>query len=148
MEGLSLPSGWTLGEGGAYATPNGSGTARGSVSLARAGRYGVWLGGVSRGDVTVYVDGRRVGAGGPEIDHGGGYRQLGEARLGPGMHSIELDYSQLGALAPGRGGEQFAIGPLVLSTATAASARVRVVPTSRAAALCGRPLDWVEGLGY
>jgi hypothetical protein len=148
MQSLSLPSGWTLGEGGAYATPDGSGTARGSVALPQGGRYGLWLGGASRGGVAVYVDGRRVASGGPEIDHGGGYRQLGAVRLEPGRHAIDIEYEELGALSPARGGEQFAIGPLVLSTATAASARVDVVAPNRAASLCGRPLDWIEGLPY
>jgi hypothetical protein len=145
---LSLPEGWVVGGEGAYATPAGSGAAMGSFTLPRVGNYGIWLGGATRGSVEIAIDGEVVAGGGPELDHGGGYRQLGRARLNPGRHRIEMRYEEQGPLAPGRGGEAFAVGPLVLSTAAAAAARVQVVDVSRADVLCSRQLDWVEGLPY
>ncbi len=145
---LSLPGSWELGGEGSYATPAGSGVAVGWFTLPRAGGFGIWLGGASRGTVEIAVDGEAIGEGEPELDHVGGYRQLGRARLGAGRHRIELHYEEQGPLAPGRGGEAFALGPLVVSTGTAADVRVEVVDSSRAHLLCGRQLDWVEGLPY
>jgi hypothetical protein len=145
---MSLPEGWMVGGEGAYATPARSGTATGSFTLPRAGNYGIWLGGATRGSVEIAIDGDVAAEGGPELDHGGGYRQLGRARLNPGRHRIELRYEEQGLLAPGRGGEAFSVGPLVLSTAAAAAAPVQVVDVSRADILCSRQLDWVEGLPY
>jgi hypothetical protein len=148
MAQLTLPGGWPVGGGGTYATPDSAGTAIGTFSVPARDSYGIWLGGSSRGDVEIEIDGAPVGTGGPELDHAGEYRQIGELDLAPGRHQIALTYANQSVLAPGGGGERFALGPLVVSAATAASARVEVVNPARAESLCGRPLDWIEGLPY
>jgi hypothetical protein len=145
---LSLPAGWKTGGGGSYATPSSEGTAEGQFSVPRAGTYGVWLGGSSRGEVTIEIDGREVGGQEPVLDHAGEYRELGSVELGPGSHTISLSYSDQSPFTPGGGGEQFPLGPLVVSPATAADSHVEVVGINQAGALCGRPLDWVEALPY
>lgn len=145
---LSLPSGWTLGGGGAYATPGSPGTATGSFSVGKSGSYGVWLGGSSRGNVTIEIDGRPAGSTGPELDHADSYRQLGTVHLAPGRHEIAFTYEEASPLAPGVGGEAFALGPLLVSTATAADAHIETVDVSQATSLCGRSLDWIEALPY
>ena len=145
---LSPPADWTLGGGGSYATPNSSGVAQGAFELAEPGSYGVWLGGSSRGDVTIAIDGEVVAAAGPEIDHAEQYRQLGSIQLSAGRHEIGVAYEEASPLSPGNGGEPFAIGPIVLSAATPAEARVEIVNVEEADSLCGRPLDWVEALPY
>ncbi|HEY0317587.1 MAG TPA: hypothetical protein VGC49_04765 [Solirubrobacterales bacterium] len=145
---LTLPGDWPVGGGGSYATPETPGIAEGSFSVPSRGSYGVWLGGSSRGDVEIEIDGTPVGTGGPELDHAGEYRQLGELALAPGRHTIALTYSDPSPLAPGGGGERFALGPLVVSAATAAAAKVDLVSPSQAESLCGRPLDWIEALPY
>jgi hypothetical protein len=145
---LSLPADWAPGGDGLYATPGSSGIAAGTLELAEAGDYGIWLGGSSRGEVTIAVDGEVVAAAGPEIDHAEQYRQLGSVRLPAGEHEIALAYEEASPLAPGGGGEAFAIGPIVLATATAADSRVEVVSVADADSLCGRPLDWIEALPY
>jgi hypothetical protein len=119
-----------------------------TFDLAEPGTYGVWLGGSSRGNVEIVVDGKTVAAGGPEIDHAEQYRQLGSVELAAGRHKIALTYEDASPLGPGTGGEEFTIGPIVLATATAADARVKVVDPGEAESLCGRPLDWVEALPY
>jgi hypothetical protein len=145
---LSLPAGWEVGGGGAYATPTSNGTATGSFEVAEGGSYGVWLGGSPRGNVTIEVDGEAAGASGPTLDHADEYRQLGTVDLGPGPHEIAFTYESASPLAPGAGGNPFPLGPLVLSTDTAAEARVEVLNVSEAASLCGRTLDWIEALPY
>ena len=148
MGSLALPADWELGGGGAYATPNSSGTAEGSFEVSKAGIYGVWLGGSTRGDVAIEIDGEEVASGGIELDHAGEYRQLGAAKLEPGRHTIALTYTQASPLAPAGGGEAFPIGPLAVSPATAADAKVEIIDVSKARSLCGRSLDWVEALPY
>jgi hypothetical protein len=145
---LSLPADWTAGGGGSYATPASDGTADGTFSVPGAGTYGVWVGGSSRGEVSIEVDDREVGSEGPALDHAGEYRELGSVELGDGSHTIALTYSEQSPLAPGGGGDSFPLGPLVVSAATAADARVEVIGVDRAGSLCGRPLDWVEALPY
>lgn len=145
---LDLPPNWELGGEGAYATPDSSGTAAGTFELSSAGVYGIWIGGASRGDVAISIDARRADVSGAELDRAGEYHQLGKVRLAPGRHRIELSYSEQSALAPGAGGEAFAIGPIVLSPDTAASARIKILDPAQADSLCGRQLDWVEALPY
>jgi hypothetical protein len=145
---LSLPEGWKVGGGGAYVTPSSDGTATGSFEVAEAGSYGVWLGGSPRGDVTVEVDGQVAGTSGSTLDHADEYRQVGTVDLEPGRHTIAFTYESAGPLSPGTGGEVFPLGPIILSTDTAAEARVEVVNVSEAASLCERPLDWIEALPY
>jgi hypothetical protein len=145
---LTLSEGWDLDPGGVYATPTETAAAAGQFTVPREGDYEVWLGGSSRGAVQIAVDGKLVADIGPELQHGAGYRALGSARLGPGRHRVDLYYEEQSPLAPGRGGEAFALGPLVFSTDSAASARIEVVDPSEAGSLCGRQLDWVEALPY
>ena len=103
-----------------------------------AGRYEVWLGGSVRPHAELRVDGEPAGEVRDQLNNLGQYVRLGEAELGPGTHLIEVRFD--GAdLHPGSGGTAGAIGPLVLSRADAAEARlVRVRPGSRAAALRSR----------
>jgi hypothetical protein len=148
MADLSLPPQWELGGEGAYATPHDGGTAEGSFTVPKAGSYGVWIGGSSRGDVKVEIDGEEAGSEGIEVDHAGEYRQVGTVRLRPGGHTITLTYDEASPLVPGGGGEPFPIGPLVVSPATAADAKIEFVEPDEAHTLCGRSLDWVEALPY
>jgi hypothetical protein len=145
---LSLPSDWTVGGGGAYATPSSPGTATGTFSVEKSGTYGVWLGGSPRGDVKIEIDGKPAGSSGPELDHADSYRQVGTVELEPGQHEIAFTYEEASPLAPGVGGEAFPLGPLVVSSATAADAHVKTIDVAEASSLCGRSLDWIEALPY
>jgi hypothetical protein len=145
---LSLPADWELGGEGSYATPQSDGTAEGSFEVEKGGPYGVWLGGSLRGDAKIEIDGKEIGSAGTELDQADEYRQLGSVKLQPGRHTIALTYTAASPLAPGAGGEPFPIGPLVVSPATAADAKVEIVDTAAARSLCGRSLDWVEALPY
>jgi hypothetical protein len=125
--------------------PSGGGTTTMSVSVPRAGSYEIWLGGSFRDRIDLHVDGRQVGSRRNRLDHDGQYTSFGVTALTPGTHTVSLRYSGPD-LHPGSGGVQFPIGPLVLSTATAADVPVTVVPAARARELCGKRLDWIEAL--
>jgi hypothetical protein len=49
-------------------------------------------------------------------------------------------------VGPGSGGPPEPIGPLVLDPTRNEDPPVRKLPASRASALCGKHLDWVEAL--
>jgi hypothetical protein len=147
LGGLSLPTGWEAGGEGAYVTPNAEGTATGGFAVGDEGTYGIWLGGSPRGDVKIEINGEEISSSGPELDHTDEYRQLGEVELEPGRYTLALTYTE-NPLSPGGGAAPIGIGPLILSTTTAADAKVEIVDTTRANSLCGRPLDWVEALSY
>lgn len=137
------PAGWTTGT--RQLAPDAPGTARIALAVPRTGRYSVWLGGSTRGPLTVAIDGRRVGTALLEIQEPGQYIRLGELRLDAGRHTVALSYRRE-LWRPGTGGPPEAIGPLVLSRA-APRPPLLALPASRARELCRRTLDWVEGLG-
>jgi hypothetical protein len=141
---LRLPAGWR--PTGSSVLPERSGTADGSFEVPADGEYGLWVGGSDHGSTAVEVDGRRVGGETRVLDHVGQYRELGRVRLDAGRHRIALTYDK-GGLAPGGGLPASALGPLALTTATAADARLISVPVAQAASLCGRHVDWVEAVG-
>jgi hypothetical protein len=146
LSSLSLPDGWRLDSPGSWvAYPERPGTATGSFDVPRDAEYGLWIGGSDHGKVDVRVDGRYVGGETGVLDHVGQYRELGRLWLHPGAHRVALTYDN-GGLAPGAGTSPSALGPLAVSAATAAESRLLPVPTSDAASLCGRRLDWVEAV--
>jgi hypothetical protein len=125
--------------------PSGAGTTDISVSVPKAGRYELWLAGSFRDTIDLLVDGRQVGSRRNRLDHDGQYTPFGLIELTPGHHTVTLRFSG-SDFRPGSGGAVFPVGPLVLSTATAADGQVTVVPAARARELCGKRLDWIEAL--
>jgi hypothetical protein len=139
----SHPAAWSTGT--AQLAPAGAGSAHLSVRVARGGRYSVWLEGSIRGPLSIYVDGRRVGEALNELQEPGQYIPFGELTLGTGVHTVELRYGG-GEWHPGIGGPAEAIGPLMLRRVTPPQPLIALAP-SRARSLCGRTLDWIEGVG-
>ncbi len=123
--------------------PSGAGTIAADVSIPRAAEYEVWIGGSLRPKVDLIVDGRLIGSVRHELNNLGGYVSLGTARLTAGQHQVEVHVH--GAdFFPGSGGRASAIGPLVLSTGTAADSTPVRVASSDAEALCDKSWDWIE----
>ena len=120
-------------------------TVEASVDVPRPGRYGIWLGGSFRDGLEARVDGRLLGHRRHLLSNEGGYTLLGEAKLDVGTHTMTLRFSGPD-LHPGSSGAIFPIGPLVLSTTTAADAPLTLVPVDRARELCAKRLDWIEAL--
>jgi hypothetical protein len=144
---LERPADWPFDAGDpGVVYPNSSGVGRGGVSVPDAGSYGVWIGGSFRGDVEISVGDRAVGEVGPTLGHGQGFTRVGSVQLEPGEHRVALTYDKGGA-GPGRGGDEFGMGPLVLSSSTAADATVSYTEPGRAAELCGTAIDWAAASG-
>jgi hypothetical protein len=140
----SHPATWTALDGSQLA-PAGGGAARLTLDVPRAGRYSVWLGGSTRGPLSIYLDGRHVGTALLELQEAGQYIPFGTRTLAAGRHTVLLRYGGQG-WRPGVGGPPEAVGPLVLQRQAPQPAPL-ARPADRARELCGRTLDWVEGLG-
>ena len=157
----SHPAAWAA-RGQALA-PSGAGTARVTVRVRRGGRYTVWLGGSTRGPLSIFLDGRLLATAYQAIQEPGQYIPFGALTLRPGSYAVALRYGGE-QWRPGTGGPAEAIGPLVLrreapggaaamtrqppidGEAIARAPLVALAPRA-ARALCGRTLDWVEGVG-
>jgi hypothetical protein len=124
--------------------PQSAGTLEGSVTVPRAGRYWLWLGGSFRRRIDVLVDGRLVARERHELSHSGHFVPLAELELGRGAHELTLRYGEAD-LHPGSSGPPFPFGPLVLAADTI-DTPLTEVPARHARALCGKRLDWVEAL--
>jgi hypothetical protein len=141
--GLPLPDGWTSDAGG-HLFPTRAGTIATDFTVPTPGRYGLWIGGSFRDSLRIYVDGRLVASARDRLTDLG-YEPLGSAVLSAGAHRLVLRYGGPGLL-PGSGGNQFGLGPVVLSR-DPEDVPVASVPSARARTLCGRNLDWIEALG-
>ncbi len=112
------------------------------ADVPRPGRYSAWLLGSVRGEATLMADGDELGRARHQLNHEGGYVELGAPELPAG--ETELDLALGGAdLHPGSGGPRPDTGPLVLVPVAEDKGLLRV-PATRAENLCGRRLDWIE----
>ena len=140
------PASWTDPAGGGhYSQLSGPGTARFPVTVPAAGRYQVWLGGSIRDLTRISVDGRLVGSVRNDIQRNGQYVEFGTVNLSAGTHSVSLQRPGGQLLAPGSGGPPDVVGPLALAPDVPPPPLLSVAP-SAVGTLCGRTLDWVEGL--
>lgn len=115
--GLGLvdhPSTWSVAFGGQVLYPSGPGVIRARIRLSSTGRYSVWVGGSFRNRLSALIDGRAVGARTDQLNNSGQFTSLGSVTLVTGVHDVELRYSSK-VFAPGSGGPEYGLGPLVLS---------------------------------
>ena len=142
----SYPRSWSTPRTRYAPVPSSAGTIRAEVRVSQPGAHEVWVGGTLRPRVDLVVDGEELSSVRGELNNLGGYVSLGSANLEPGVHRIELRFH--GAdLHPGSGARASAIGPLVLSTTTAADSAPVRVPAEDAETLCEKPWDWIEAAG-
>ena len=94
--------------------PSGPGVIRTRIRLSTKGRYSVWVGGSFRNRLAALIDGREIGAEADELNNAGQFSSLGSVTLVTGVHNVELRYSS-SAAAPGSGGPEYGLGPLVVS---------------------------------
>ncbi len=137
------PPGWTTGL--SYLSLSSPGTASIPVTVPESGRYSVWLGGSIQTPTSIAVDGRTVGSAEHDEQELAQYVPFGDVTLTAGAHTVQLRHSR-GLFAPGTGGTPDLVGPLVLRRDVPSAPLLRV-PAAQAARLCGRTLDWIEGLG-
>jgi len=122
--------------------PTRPGTAALTIRLGREGRYRLWAGGSVRGTLSARVDGTELGRVSAQLQNAGQWLDLGSTAFAAGPHRVTLTL-ELPALSPGTGGAGFPLGPLLLQPQPG----TRLAAPSKASALCGRTLDWVEALG-
>jgi len=116
------------------------GTAAGDVTV-RGGAYEVWVRGSFGRALDVAVDGKPAGDV-KGINTPSGWLRAGNVTLGAGRHTITLHRGGAG-LAPGSDARS-SLGPVVL--AAPGAARLTTVARADASRLCGRDLDWIEGV--
>ena len=143
LTGLTLPSSWQDGTGGAV-LPHGSGSLTGTITLPKRGRLGFWVGGSFRDQMRLRIDGKQVGTTRNQLEETAQTTPLGSDRLSAGRHQLQLRYDGAG-WRPGSRGTPFLVGPLTIGVPATASQLLRV-PPAKAATLCGRPLDWIEAV--
>jgi hypothetical protein len=135
-----------------------SGVIEGSLLAPAPGHYGFWLSGVFDRRVQLSVDGEELAKARTEFNFSYPfYIYMGGVQLSKGRHHLELRYGAGGDLHPGTGGRAavsprlgarqvlLGFGPLVFSR-DSPSWSVTYVRPSRARALCGKYLDWVEAI--
>jgi hypothetical protein len=91
-------------------------TARTTVSVPRAGRYELWVGGSVRGELTAFVDGRTAGRIRHQLNNEGQYNPLGQIDLAAGSHTVATRH-RLSRFRPGEAGEAWQTGPLLVTPA-------------------------------
>jgi hypothetical protein len=127
-------------------TATAPGTAYAHVSIPTGPhRYQLWLGGGFARGFVVHVDGRLVGSVANELNNLGDYNEVGQPfTLGAGVHTIAITYPRAN-LSPGSADSEdyTSLAEIALQPLDTPS-RMLEVPPSRARALCGRSLDWIE----
>lgn len=139
-----FPADWVPDPVNKTLTPLSDGTATGTVTVPEAGRYKVWVGGSSRGKVSVELGGQSAGSARNLLNNNAQFIGLRELDLDAGELSVAMSYERGGALRPATGGYPFGIGPVVLEPVGDPEI-VRVSPGD-AQKLCGRSLDWIEAV--
>jgi hypothetical protein len=87
-----------------------------TISVAKDGRYELWVGGSVRGELAAYVDGRPAGRIRHHLNNAGQYSSLGQVELAAGVHTLTIRH-RLSRVRPGEGGEAWTTGPLLVTPA-------------------------------
>jgi hypothetical protein len=139
----AIPPSWQAGVDGSGAVfPARSGTLESSITIPADGRYGFWVAGSFRRDLSLSVDGRHLATAEDHLNHPGVDTPFGEAELTAGAHRIALAYAG-SSIAPGSGGPPLAFGPLLVSRLPGEGPLIAVQPAA-ARSWCGKRLDWIE----
>jgi hypothetical protein len=139
-----LPGGWSVDAvDPATVILAGAGTITGKLEVPTAGRYDLWVDGTDRRDWPVTIDGKSAGTALGRLNSRGVADRVGTLSLAAGPHEVKLT-RPAGSLAPGSGGRQRLLGPVVLTVADPGGLPVKKIPASRYEELCGKSVDWVE----
>jgi hypothetical protein len=120
----------------------GPGDVRAVVDVPRAGRYRLWVEGVTGRELVASVDGRAAGAVQAETGGAGNALRFDELELTTGRHTIELHRGG-GGLAPGDADATYFTG-IALEPSGADDGELRTVPVAAWRTLCGGSYDWLE----
>ena len=78
--------------------------------VPKTGRYSLWLAGSRRARADVFMDGQRIASAPAHFDHSTEYTELASAILGPGVHTVRVEFERRW-LEPGAGGPEYGFGP-------------------------------------
>jgi hypothetical protein len=140
------PGSWIHDRVGRTLRPTTSGTLLAHIRLAVRQRYEVWLGGYFMRGFEVSVDGHALGRVKDQLQSWGQYASAGELMLGPGVHTIALQYPSAD-LTPGSGADLNKLTSIVLQPLQVPATELLTVAPNQASTLCGRTLDWIELVG-
>lgn len=138
------PSDWVPDPANQSLTPLSDGTATGSVSVPKAGKYHVWVGGSARGQVSVEIGGQDAGSARGLLNNNAQFMSLGDLDVESGDLPVSLTYEKGSDIRPATGGYPFGIGPVVLEPAD--DPKLVTVSPADAQKLCGSSLDWIEAV--
>jgi hypothetical protein len=122
----------------------GPGRIESGFQVHSAGTYELWLAGDSDRPLSVFVDGRRVGAVAAETGDDGNVMDVATVQLSAGKHVVRILRGG-GDLRPDDTNSSIVDG-IVFEPLAAGAERESVQSVAPAAwrSLCGRPLDWIE----
>lgn len=121
---------------------SGPGSAKARVEVPRAGRYRLWVEGVTGRALTALVDGRPAGSVSAQTGGAGNALRFAEVDLTAGRHTIELVRGG-GSLRPGDADATYLTG-IALAPADSDDGPLRTIPLAQWRALCGGTYDWLE----
>jgi hypothetical protein len=125
-------------------TPTVPGQAISHIALASSQTYELWLGGSFTRGFELSVDGRYVGHVKDELAAINGYAHVADMRLAAGVHTVAITYPRPD-LTPGSAeGDLTSLSEITFEPSEAPSTSLLTAPPTRARALCGLPLDWIE----
>ena len=142
-----LPSRWFVDPSdGATVRTIGPGRLFLPVEIARGGRYDVWLEGSFGRAIEVDVDGQHVGKVGDALNNRLVAERAGSVELDRGKHVMQLVRGGR-TLAPGGGGGNRLLGPVVLTPPDPGGLPVKTIHANDWRTLCGRSVDWIDAVG-
>jgi hypothetical protein len=141
LQRIERPPGWAaIPDGIGLYTP---GVMDVRVNVPAGGRWRIWLRGDFGRELTVSVDGRRVGAVSHESGNDGNYASPLDAELTAGSHELTLARGG-GSPAPGDHTPSKLVAIVLEPESAAEPPAVDTLPASSWRELCGRPVDWIE----
>ena len=141
---VTRPPNWGLVSGDPYSLimRQDPGAVTGTIRVARAGTYQVWLQGSFSQRLPIWIDNHQIGSVAYELGPPGQTVRVGTMTVTAGEHAVKI-LRPGNDLTPGDGGEQRLLGPLML-VSDSTPPPVSEIDPGQARSLCGRTLDWLE----
>jgi hypothetical protein len=122
----------------------GPGRIESGFRVRSAGTYELWLAGDADRPLSVFVDGRLVGAAATQSGDDGNVMDVATVQLSAGKHLVRV-LRKGGDLRPDDTGSSIVDGIVFEPLAAGAGGEsIQRVPPAAWRSLCGRPLDWIE----
>jgi hypothetical protein len=137
------PAAWAHNSEERALAPTAPGQAIARIAVANGQRYELWVAGSFDRGFDVSVDGVHVARIKDQLSIFQSFFHIADVYLGPEVHTVTLTYPHAD-LTPGSGDHGLtSLSAIALVPKSPPSELIGASP-SQAAALCGRPLDWIE----